>query len=203
MNKDNVYSSCSEIPIYNFFEIVKTTDMSLLYKSKDLIGSLSDEELYEVFSSILMEYNALTNNLDLIREYKAQLEIEYMELRYNVTKKLTSAYLESNDLEVIMLLVDFNWKIDLKKPLPPQIRVINKTLIGLKNKINISKINFVKRFRKNQKETTPNFNLEREIINIEITLPLSYKVDIHVDTISRFIYWTEALKAKNKALSNG
>jgi len=203
MENDKLYINCSEIPIYNFFQVVKTSDLSYILRDKKDLKDFTQEKLYSVLTSILMEYNELTRNTDLMKEYIAQIDIEYMEARYNITKKLISLYLETKNIDIIIVLKDWRWSIDVVKPIEPQLKSITKILIGMKNKINIAKINFVKKFKKEQKKSNPNFDLEKQIINLEISIPLSYKIDVHTDSIKRFIYWNKAIEDRNKAIENG
>lgn len=198
-----MYKNCSEIPIFNFFEVIKTKDFSLLLKEGEDIKDFKEEDLFEVLLNIMVEYNALTENKKLMQEYTQRLDIEYMEAKYNLTKELISMYHECGDPEVLTVLKGFNWSIDLSKELKPQLDRILRNLVGLKNQIGIKKANFVKRFKKDTKEQNPNFDLERAIVHLETGIPLSYKIDVYKDSIKRYVYWVKILEQKNKAIENG
>lgn len=200
-----MYKNCSEIPIFNFFEIIKTKDFSLLLEEGENLSDFKDEELYDVLMNIMIEYNALTDNKKLMQEYKSKLDIEYLEAKYNLTKELIAMYVESDSIEVLLTLKRFNWQIDTTKDIKPQLDRILKNLIGLKNQINIKKANFIKKFKKEHRKNNdhPNFDLEKAIISLEIGIPLNYKIDVYKDSIKRYVFWSKALEDKNKALTNG
>lgn len=195
-----MYNNCAKIPIYNFFELIKTKDFKLLLEDGESIDDYKDDYLMSVMIDILTEYNALTNNKKLMQEYTQKLNIEYLEAKYNISKEIISLYHENPEIDFLIALKEFGWIIDLNGDIKKQLDRILKNLIGLKNKINIRKSNFVKKFRKQNNETTPNFDIERAVINLEVGIPLSYKIDIYKDSIKKYIYWVESLENKNKAL---
>lgn len=192
--------SCSELPIYNFFKVVEDKDLSLLIKKKSKIEDFEEDELFNALTSIFKEYNELTDNRPLIKEFRSKLDIDFMEFRYHITKEILSLYVESESIDVLITLRELQWSIDTSKEINPQIERITKRLIGIKNQINISKARFVEQFQKKQKQDNPNFNLQKEILNLEINLPLSYKIDIHKDSIEKYVLWNKLLESKNKSL---
>ena len=203
MENKNLYKDCSELPIFNFFELVRTKDFKFLFKKEVDLDKYDEEELFKLLMDIFLEYNEITENKKLLQELQAKLDIEYMQARYEISKHLLSIYLETGDINVLFGLKEFKWTIDTSKNIMPQVERITKSLIGLKNQINIKKINFVKRFQKQTKETQPNFNLDRSVISLEIGIPLSYKINIHKDSIKRYVYWHKALEDKQKLLKHG
>ena len=198
-----MYKNCSEIPIYNFFELVDKKDFSLLLEEGEKMSDYTEGELYDCMSNIMDEYNSLTNNKRLIKEYQENVRITYMEAKYHITKQLLALYVEYENIEVILTLNRFNWNIKTSEAIIPQIESIGKKLIGLKNQIAIAKASFVKKYKKRYEKTesTPNFDLDKAVVELEVGIPLSYKIDVHKDSIKRFILWSNSLKRKNEALS--
>lgn len=204
MKEKYLYNNCSELPMHNFFELIKNKDLSFLVKKKNKAELFSEDELQNKLIDIISEYNELTDNTDILREGKSKLNIEFLEMRYNLTKKILSLYLESEAIEVLLTLKDLQWSIDITKPFNPQIARINKALIGLKNKINIEKSKFIKKFKKEEKQnTTPNFDLQEQVLKLEINLPLNYKVNIYKDSIKKYVLWNDILEKKYKAIKDG
>lgn len=203
MKDKRLYLNCYELPIWNFFEIIKTEDLSLLVRKNKDVDKFKKEDLFLVLTDIIKEYNELTDNNDLIREYRSKLDIELLEYRYNITKKILQLYLETESIEVLLTLKELQWVIDTAKPINPQIKRINANLIGIKNKINIAKSKFINKFKKEQKKDNPNFNLEESIVYLEINIPLNYKINTKKDSIGRFIAWNKAIENKNKKINNG
>ena len=203
MQNKNLYKDCSELPIFNFFELVRTKDFKFLFKKEVNLDKYYEEELFKLLMDIFLEYNEITENKKLLQELQAKLDIEYMQARYEISKHLLSIYLETGDINVLFGLKEFKWIIDTSKNIMPQVKRITKSLIGLKNQINIKKINFVKRFQKQTKETQPNFNLDRSIISLEVGIPLNYKINVHKDSIKRYVYWHKALEDKQRLLKHG
>lgn len=205
MPSKDIYTSCSDIPIYNFFELIETKNFDLLYKKSGVGGEKYDDaKLSDIFSNILLEYHELTKNNEILREKKEKFDIELMEYRYNLTKELISMYLNTGIVDFVSLLNELGWSIDTEKNVIDQLNAIPNKLKGLKNQLNIKKINFVKRFKKQHEPSPPpNFNLQKQLINLEIGIPLSFKIDMFTDTMERFIFWNEILDNKNKAIRNG
>lgn len=199
-----MYKKCSEIPIFNFFELIKSRDPIHLFKSGEIPEDISTEELSNAVSELLTEYNELTKNTALMREYRDHLDIEYLEAKYNFSKMLIALYLDHGEIEIITAINRFDWGIKRDQPLLPQLEALTKKLIGVKNQLKIKKANFIKKYRRNKTEEQPtNFNLQKQIIYLETGIPLSYKINIHEDSIERFVYWNEVLESKNKAVENG
>lgn len=197
-----MYTNCSKLPIFNFFELLKTKDLSLLLEEGEKIKDFDDKELLDVMFNIMTEYNSITENKKLMQEYKQTLDIEFLEVKYNLSKELISLYNNDNQIDFLIALKEFDWKINLNDPIKPQLDRIIKSLVGLKNKINIRKINFVKKFKREHNNNTTNFDLDQAVVNLEVGIPLSYKIDIHKDSIKKYVYLVKSLENKNKALEN-
>jgi hypothetical protein len=200
-----VYNSCSNIPIFNFFELVKTKDFSLLFEDGIVPEGVTEEDLAHAVSEILTEYNELTKNSALMREYRDNFEIEYLEAKYNFSNLLIAMYIEYEDVEIIYTINRFGWDLNTDTSLMPQLDALKRQLIGIKNQLKIKKSRFIKLYRKNKEEGSEptNFNLQKQIIYLETGIPLNYKIDIYKDSVERFVYWNEILENKNKATANG
>lgn len=198
-----IYKNCSEIPISNFFKLLETGDLALLFKEPKDFEKSQEEKLFKIFSDIVMEYHELTSNDKFVQQRKAEFDIEYLEFRYNMTKQLLSIYNETEELEVLILLKELNWKINLEADPVGQLKHIVKNLIGLKNRIKIKKSAYRRKYKTEAQKSTPNFKLEDQLIELEVGIPLSFRIDPDTDTISRYIKWMSILEQKNKAVANG
>lgn len=198
MEINNMYKDCSELPIFNFFEILNNNDYKFLLRKKYRKKEIDEElgfKLREHFKSILAEYNHLTDNKKLLRRYNEELRIEFMEYRYNITSKLISLYVETGEFEILLIIKDLGWQLNSAKDVLDQLTRIRKNLIGLKNKVKIAKANFIKKYG-NKREKTSKFDLEKQCVNLEVGIPLPYKINMYKDSIKRFVQYNNILEAK-------
>jgi len=197
---DKVYADCSELPIFNFFKIIDENDYKYLFKEnidKVYIDDFLNQKLHAHFKKILAEYNGLTKNDKLIKEYQAKFHIDFLEFRYNITNKCISLYMQTNSFEVVLLLKELGWQINSAKDVISQVLVIKKRLLGIKNQIKIAKSNFVNKYGNKKSKTETSTDVEKMCISLEVGIPLSYKINIYEDSIKRFIHYSSILERKN------
>ena len=202
MKKNSLYQGCRDLPISNFFGLLESNDLSLLVKE----GSITDfeeEQLHEKFLEITKEYHELKQNQALLDELKAKFNISFLEYEYEITKELIRIYNKTEEYGALLVLNEMKWNIKFDKDIEPQLKSITHRLKGIKNQIKIKKSNFVRKYQKKYKATTPNFNLDRQLIELEIGIPLNYKIDPEKDSISKYVHWLNILEEKNKAIRNG
>jgi len=183
-----IHTSCDTLSIYSFYKIFETRDYKYLLEDKDSIKELTIKQLEQcetAFKDIVNEYSALTANSEVIKNYKAQIRIKAMELRYDITVKTLQAYNDYGAREVLVLLSDVGWKFDITKPVNRQIDDILKKLKGLKNQINIAVLNYKERYNK---ETTSKFDLEKEALKLSMNLKLTAFLDTKQTSVSRWVH---------------
>lgn len=190
--KYKISKSCKTISVFNFFEIVSEKDLRYLIKGFDIedndIGDLSKYEkkiLDEVFSNILYEYGDLSLDTSLKLNYKNRIFIAELEHRYKIAAIAFKIFLEHQLLEAVNILEQLNFNIDLSKELSPQIIKVENQLKGLKNRINIHKIKFNKKFEKKLGEKK--MNLDKEALILEKNLDLKYAIDTKTTMLAKWI----------------
>jgi hypothetical protein len=198
-----IHKDCSALSIFAFNEITKTQDLRWLLKDFDENDcnklELTDEqkiELSEVFSNIFYEYGELTSNLKITSGYKKRIQIKYLENKYDICKKIISIYNESQLIEVVELLNEFKYKIDIKKELAPQIEVVVDSLNALETEIKILKINYKNQFgTKSEIE----YNLDKEAFQLEMNLKLNYSIDVKKTSVKR---WVTMMNVSNEKMKH-
>jgi len=196
MKNKKYYTNCSELPIYNFFEFAETKDSNFLKVNKK--NEVGGDKLAKAAFDILCEYNALTDNKKLIKKYKEQINVEYLEAKYYAAKKILSLYIDTLDINVLLLIKEFGFPIDTAKLIMPQIKRISRSLLGIKNRLKIHKVKLEKINLKTLKEVDDSKgDIEKNCMYLEAGIPLSYRIDIYKDSIKKYIYWNQILESKN------
>jgi len=207
------HKSCRSLPIYNFNEILKTSDLRFLIKDFDEFADdnkeLSSSELNEleaIYKNIIYEYSELTKNKKIIANYKSRILIVENEFKYNTSIQILDLYTKTLDLDVLKLLNRLDWKINFEKEADPQVSKVISDLSSLKTKIAILKVKHDERFKDNEtKEDTEYIDrLDSEAISLELGLKLSYSINTRLMSVSRWIsMWNicNALNSKNNGES--
>ena len=202
------YKSCRTLSIYSFNEIIKSNDFRFLIKDFDeynseeikLVG-VDLEEAIEIFKEIVYEYSELTFNRNLLLNYKSQINIVKEEFRYSVTEKILNFYAESGDLDVLNMLNNLEWKIDIEGDINLQVEDIVASMKKFRNKINILKLKYKDKFdgkSKDKKEEIFIDKLDSEAISLEIALKISYQIDTKKTSVSKWIsMWNAADRISN------
>lgn len=200
MAKIKLHKSCSTLPIYSFRKILETFDFRYL-----IIGYFGDEELYkkfdqnkgeEIFDTILKEYNLLTNETIELKNFKKKSQILELEFKYNTTISLLNIYDLSKSKDILFLISEVGWSIDHDKPYRPQINKIVNLCKGLKNKINIEKINYSNKYQKKQEHQKKKISLSKEAIYLQNNLELGYFLDIKTCSVETWVNLQQLSKEK-------
>jgi len=206
------YKSCKTLSIYAFNEILKGGDLRFLIKEYDeyseeeikLVGVYLDEAT-ELFKNILYEYSEITTNRSLLSSFGSQINITKEEFRYNLTEKILNFYAESNDLDILNILNNLEWKIDISSDVNSQIKTIVASMRKLKTKINILKIKYEEKFKNKTKDSKEDVfidKLESDAIALEIALKISYSIDTKKTSISKWVSMWNVADRMNKSKNN-
>ena len=195
----NTYNNCSEIPVFNFYEIVNTNDYRYLickYKadSKLKISNNKKVKLQNLFKDIVIEYLELTNNLKAVNNAAKKWLVAKLKFKSSTASSILEIYSVNNDIEALKLLNDLGFTIDVEKDINEQISIIIRDIKAIKNKINIFSSQ-LKNSEKNENEDVK-INLDLDAWNLEQALDLKYMIDIKTTTLSRWVNMWNSVKRK-------
>lgn len=180
-----IYNNCDDLPIYFFYKIFDTKDYRYLiidfnkYSESHVINEQQQKELSDVFNRITFEYSRLTNNNKLKKKYQLQIDIKELEIEYNYCVKTIEIYLKYEVIEVLLLLEEFGYDIDVNKDIKKQILRINNQLKGIKNKVRLRKIRYTKLYKEDKDESNDSKDtflmkdLEKKAIYLKANLNIS------------------------------
>lgn len=196
--KYQLHKSCSTIPIFSFYFILKTNDYR--YLIKDYFGENKkayakfkvSEKGKLIFEEILKEFIKISDKnssgfeTKKINEFKNKFLLTELKFKYNTTSKILNLYSINESLELLQLLVEVGWEIDFDLPYGTQIDKITKACLGLKNQIKIKEANL------NNKNKVKNTNkkeisLEKQALYLQNNLGLNYFLDTKVCTAETWL----------------
>ena len=191
-----MFTSCKEMPLYNFKMYLDTQD--LIWFSKD--GKRYDE-LNLAMTDFFDEYIDLTNNQKVrLRFVKMQkmmkLDIKYMGVNLLIrairNHKLSKKELEEN----IASLRLWGYKIYKELDLFQQLDKIENRVKNLRTQYEMLQIEI----EKDDKEEST--SLERQLIIVSKGLELGYKIDLKTTTVYEWHEYQQILKERNNEVKN-
>ena len=200
----NIHKSCDSLSIWSFYKIIETENLAYLIKGYNLDNEITlknkdKEVLINCWNDIVTEYGMLTVNSDIIKNYKLQLLISALEFEHSVSINILNKFSELESTDILLLLNEFGYDIDIEKDLAPQLTSVVSKLKSLKNRIKIHKINYSKKYQKNVKKVE--VNLDREALMLEMNLKISHGINVRKTTVER---WLNMVELNNeKASING
>jgi len=201
-----IYKSCETLPVRRFFKVFETDDLRYLivdFDNENDDKALTEKQLVEfsrVFEDIYFEYSEITHNHKLRSTLKKQFLIEEWSLLYTMISSFLNLYIEHGNVEVLVLINNFNeksYRIDLEKPIKPQIPRLIQRLKGLKNKIKIFKIKLSKSMETNKEDVK--MDLDRDALYLERNLELKREIDPDTTTVSKWVKLIQMSKEKHKS----
>tara|TARA_R110002020_G_scaffold232212_2_gene443735 strand:- start:4183 stop:4818 length:636 start_codon:yes stop_codon:yes gene_type:complete len=191
------YKTCSKIPIYNYYKANLTNDFRYLIvgyddseDAEDLISYKNDKELSKVLKELCEEYAVLVFDKKTMRMKKMEYTLTYLVGKYNVASKIVDIYLESKMRDVLLLLNDLGFNIDLEKDVDEQIKGVIKKFKMLKNEINVKRVNLEKLSGVNEEKASPEDvvrNLDKVALSLESNLELGYNINVRKVTVERWV----------------
>jgi hypothetical protein len=158
----------------------------LIIGDKDIaLNTVQLEKLRLTFKKILYEYAELSDNRRLLTKFQKEIQIEKLKMQYSVCTRALEIYSEHNFEYAFKILEVYNYNIDVKKEIEPQIKNVIRKLKALNTKISILEINFKKRFKPNEERTKT--NLYKQAIHLELALKLGYSIDIENTTVTKWL----------------
>lgn len=207
-----IISNCDLLSVHNFYSIMQTKDLRYLVKNyeKDYVfeGKELDvdfaqaAELEDAFKKISHEMNCLNVNSKMMKKKKAEMQIEYDELCYEILTKTLDIYKETDEVGVLSLLSFLDIYVDTTIEIEPQVKKIIIKTKGLKNKIKIAKI----RFSKTSKGTTEDVDIlnkiRKQAVYLSLNLGMNNTIDIKKTSLTQWSILNKINEDK-KSLTNG
>jgi len=186
----NIHKKCSTLSIYSFDRIVETNNLKYLIKDfdEDKEVSLTSEQFDDLsiaFENISNEYNELIMNKKLVKNYKTRISILELEFLYDTTARVLKLFGETEEIEVLGLLVDLKWEFDKEKEIDPQLAKIEQKLKGIKNRIKIGKAGYIERYKK--PETKEKSNLVKQALYLEMGLEMKRRINIKKTSVEEWV----------------
>ena len=192
MNKDKIYLSFEDLPVYNFYKIVETSDMRWFYEKfrtdKSLI--LSDDELLELatrYTDIYDERIKYTNDTKSLEYYRKLNEMSDLESKLF---RISSAFdvlidMNSNSDLFSEYVTYFNEdegfvyskEIDTKEKALDYIKWLRVKINGFRTKVKVKKSNYADILKPadiNSKNA--NFDIVKEKILLQESLAISINI---------------------------
>jgi len=208
ISKIRTYKNCSDLPILNLMIMVATGDLSMLIKNKDdqdpdvleYYIERNNFQLHEKLDSIREEYNKLTFSKKELNRQKEIIEIMYLNQLVEIIDKVLLLYTISGNVEVLDILKQVDIKLKSGLPIEAQIYNVEKQMKVYKNKANIKKVNFSKKYNVDFDKERPDKKPPKEEIEkmldgtalvIEKGLETGYQIDIRKTSVIRWVNLNE------------
>lgn len=191
------YTSCSELPIFNFYQILD--DGKLEYMVKGYDGGDFDEVIASmIFQQILEEYTELTENRKVIQNVRMQLEIKSLEFEKDVLQKTLDLFNEFGDDYIFEPIAEFGFIKSESESYDNFVSRIVSRIKSLNNKIRINKERYSKKFKKEEKAIKR--NLEKEALILEINLKLGREIDVKTTSVTKWVNLINISKEQSEQL---
>lgn len=196
IKKPKIYTSCKEMPLYNFKMYLNTSDLIWFSKNGKRYKNLDDAMI-----TFYDEYLDLTNNRQVKIRFSKILRMQKLDVKYmNVTILLRHIYnhkLGKKELqESVDALAKWGYKLNKNKDLFDQLEKIYNRIQNLKTQYELLKLEVEKDDKKE------GISLERQIILVSKGLELGYRIDDKAITVYEWHEYQELLKERQKDLKN-
>lgn len=181
------HESCDTLSILSFHKVFETNDYRWLLIDIASVTKLNQEQnsiLAKAFKKILYEYSDLTRNRKLLVKMEKELQIAKLQIEYDICSRALELFNDYEFLDILDILREYGYTIDLNKDLNKQLDVIILKLKRLSTRINVLIANYNNRFKK---EDEPNeVNLYKEAVHLEMALKLSYSLDLNKTSVTKW-----------------
>lgn len=195
------HKSCTTLPIYNFYKIMDDMDLRFLiigyseFDSED-VEITADAEI--VLNLIIEEYAGLTENNEVNVNLGLQILVIEQEFERDTLVEILDIFKEFEDSDVLGLLSEFGFNINVEDDLDKQLSMVIKRIKGLNNKIRINKSKYATRFKKANEEIKR--NLDKEALMLEMNLKLGREINTRTTSVSKWVSMLEMSREQSLQL---
>ena len=129
-----------------------------------------------------------------------ELYIKEKEAEYKFVNNCIELFSKTLDPAFIVILNDTfpAYKINVEKDINNEIKRIVTKLKYLRNKINIKKVEFSKRYKVNEVDSKKELDADSEALHLEKALDLKYPIDVDKTSLSKFCKMITLARKKSK-----
>lgn len=193
------YTSCDDLPLYNFIRIVVDNDLSQLY-SEPAKFIHKQADLAAIWEDIFNEYNQLTNNTQSVHIFHLIKDITVLGSKIDIINQIVNCLMNAKDIADYQPLIDI-----LNEYGCAHIKITNDNKEeALKRCISICKRFAVQQLKLNAdydklNENNSNKVTTQDFLNSVAVLSkhLGFQIPLHSTTVSLYISYINLLKAAN------
>jgi hypothetical protein len=191
----SIYLKCDELPIWNFYQLLKTNDFNyLLKKNSRKIKESDTENLNKLYFDLFNEYVELSKNESVISLLKKRAKINILNMRALVCTLSIDYIIQDIDKEFyIDILKKQGISFDLNKDFQTEIQNSIQWVKAFKQEIKELE------FELNEKTTQEEKSVESQAISISRSLNLAYRLNTKEITVTEWL----SLIEQTKEQSNG
>lgn len=182
---DSSYTSCFDLPLYNFIQITLTNDLHWL------VISGNPDNLAELWSEILGEYSDISETPEMVQAFKLKKKIKFLSNKIDFVNILLNRLSLGKNTGVIELLVEqgFTFTFD---DLPTDIERSRKRLSNDTAKLRMALADYASLVKEDGDIATLQ-SWEDELF--ELSKYRGFAIDKHKTTVSEFVAIRKSFKA--------
>ncbi len=191
----SIYLKCDELPIWNFYQLLKTNDFNyLLKKDSRKIKDSDTESLNKLYFDLFNEYVEISKNESIISLLKKRAKINILNMRALVCTLAIDYIIQDVDKDFyIDILKKQGISFDLSKDFQTEIQNAIQWVKAFKQEIKEIE------FELNEKTTQEEKSVESQAISISRDLNLGYRLNTKEITVTEWL----SLIEQTKEISNG
>jgi hypothetical protein len=153
---------------------------------------VNENDLRKAYDEIFNDYSATKFDRRELLRMKEEGEIIYLNSTYEIIVKTLALYKEYEDIKILEIFVDLEFtNFDINGDIKKEIEKIVRSAKGLKNKINIKRINYEKKYLKgveDKMDVQDVFKtLDKQALALETNLELGYKINVKKTSVVRWL----------------
>ena len=197
--KPKYYTSCSDLPIFNFYQILDDGKFEYMVKKYKEGQDFDPIVAGSNFQNILEEYTELTSNRKALVNIRMQIQIKQYEYERDVLQATIDLYAQYKEEYIFEIFEEFGYKKSEKESIDNYLKRIISRIKSLNNKIRINKEKYSQKFKKAEKEIKR--NLDEEALILEMNLKLGREIDVKKTSVKKWVTLVNISKEKSEELT--
>ena len=197
--KPKYYTSCSDLPIFNFYQILDDGKFEYMVKKYKEGQDFDPIVAGSNFQNILEEYTELTSNRKALQNIRMQIRIQQYEYERGILQSTIDLYAEHKEEILFEVFEEFGYKKSEKESIDNYLKRIISRVKSLNNKIRIEKEKYSQKFKKAEKEIKR--NLDEEALILEMNLKLGREIDVKKTSVKKWVTLVNISKQKSEELT--
>lgn len=209
-----INDTCRTVKVYDYYMAIESNDKRYLIKNyeKDYVRKNIDLKLTpslkvmleEAFKKVSFEYQCLNVDKRAIAQKKAEIEIATLTYRYEIINRVIEIYDETLFIDVFDLLNEIDVKFDKSNNVSSEINKLLRICKHIRNNIKIRKINYLKKFDKDSKQSTESLlkNISKRALYISLNLEMKSNINIEKTSLYDWVNLNELNESKTALIKN-